>query len=65
MAVYFQWKNEDIGQDTSFPRNDLREPPSVKRRGTHENMTERQVALLESIGLLWSHQQEYSVFSLT
>ena len=31
-----------------LPQGDLRELPLVKRRGTHDNMTERQVALLGS-----------------
>ena len=52
MTVYFQWKNEGMGQDTSFLQGGLRELPFVKCRGTHDNMTERQVALHGSIGLL-------------
>ena len=35
-----------------LPRECVKELPLVRRRGTHDNMTERQVALLGSIGLL-------------
>ena len=37
--MYFQWKNESMGQDTSLPQGGLRELPLVKRRGTHDNAT--------------------------
>ena len=52
--MYFEWMNEDVGQDTSFPKDRVRELPLMNPRGTRDNMTERRVALLGLTGLLWS-----------
>ena len=61
ITVYFQWTNEGIehAQDTSFPWSGLRKLPWVKRRGTRQNVIERQVALLGSIGLLWGYPEDW------
>ena len=47
-------------QGTSFPKNGLRDLLFVKRRQRRDNITERQVGLLGSTGLLcliavWDH----------
>ena len=60
-TVYFQWTNEGMehAQDTSFPWSGLRKLPWVKRRGTRQNVIERQVALLGSIDLLWGYPEDW------
>ena len=56
---------EERGHGAGYvlPPGGLRELPLVKRRGTHDSMTERQVALLGSIGLPWRPQCNYNLFT--
>ena len=60
ITVYFEWINEHIAEDISFPKNGLRELQSVNYRRTRDNMTERQVALLGSTGFFWVRKDHYS-----
>ena len=50
VTVYLKWMSEGMEHDTSFPNKGLIELPSVNLQASTQS--ERQVALLGSIGLL-------------